>query len=313
MRNKVLNLGVLKMKLYAPNYYKQFNCIADKCTHSCCVGWEIDIDDRTAEKYAVLSSSYGEYIRKSIAYDGTRHFCLLDSQKCPHLNAQGLCNVILNAGEDYLCDICREHPRFYNKTSHGVEVGIGMSCEESCRIILSSDEYLNFSHIGEVDGECDTTFDAVSLRGEIYEIISHASLSYGEILSKIQSKFEISPSELSDSEWNDVLTSLDYLDEKNRERFSAYSSASAKEAAPDSVLKRALAYFIFRHCSPAQNESEFKAALGLSLFLERLIASVSRAEAARSIPEIIEIARTVSEEIEYCEENTDSIKLEFLF
>ena len=27
-----------------------------------------------------------------------------------------LCRIILNLGEDALCDICREHPRFYNFT-----------------------------------------------------------------------------------------------------------------------------------------------------------------------------------------------------
>ena len=39
------------MKLYAPAYYKNFKCIADKCEHSCCVGWEIDIDKETLDKY----------------------------------------------------------------------------------------------------------------------------------------------------------------------------------------------------------------------------------------------------------------------
>ena len=32
------------MKLIAPEYYTKFHCIADKCRHSCCVGWEIEID-----------------------------------------------------------------------------------------------------------------------------------------------------------------------------------------------------------------------------------------------------------------------------
>ena len=34
-----------------PNYYDKFKCIADKCRHSCCIGWEIDIDDDTMELY----------------------------------------------------------------------------------------------------------------------------------------------------------------------------------------------------------------------------------------------------------------------
>ena len=31
--------------------YSEFKCKADKCKHSCCNGWEIDIDASTAEKY----------------------------------------------------------------------------------------------------------------------------------------------------------------------------------------------------------------------------------------------------------------------
>ena len=32
------------MRIIAPDYYREFHCIADKCRHSCCIGWEIDID-----------------------------------------------------------------------------------------------------------------------------------------------------------------------------------------------------------------------------------------------------------------------------
>lgn len=44
------------MKLYAPEYYKNFKCIADKCEHSCCIGWEIDIDEETLKKYENLEN-----------------------------------------------------------------------------------------------------------------------------------------------------------------------------------------------------------------------------------------------------------------
>ena len=42
------------MKTYAPKYYQQFHCIADKCKHSCCIGWEIDIDKDVFPENAVL-------------------------------------------------------------------------------------------------------------------------------------------------------------------------------------------------------------------------------------------------------------------
>ena len=34
-----------------PDYYNKFKCIANRCRHSCCIGWEIDIDDSTLQKY----------------------------------------------------------------------------------------------------------------------------------------------------------------------------------------------------------------------------------------------------------------------
>ena len=58
------------MKLYAPQYYKDFKCIADKCDHSCCIGWEIDVDGEALERYEGLSGGYGDAVKDSISYDG---------------------------------------------------------------------------------------------------------------------------------------------------------------------------------------------------------------------------------------------------
>ena len=105
------------MKLYAPKYYEKFVCIADRCRHSCCIGWEIDVDRETAEKYKKMTDGYGLEIKKSLSHKGTTHFKLKKDDRCPHLNDHGLCKIILNVGEDCLCEICREHPRslWYNK------------------------------------------------------------------------------------------------------------------------------------------------------------------------------------------------------
>ena len=34
-----------------PDYYDTFKCKANLCTDNCCIGWEIDIDENTYEKY----------------------------------------------------------------------------------------------------------------------------------------------------------------------------------------------------------------------------------------------------------------------
>ena len=132
------------MKLYAPKYYEEFKCIADKCTHSCCIGWEIDVDENSYKKYKKSKCQYAKAVLSSIENGDTPHFALKENDRCPHLDERGLCKIIINMGEGYLCDICREHPRFYNFTNYGKEVGIGMSCPEACRIILNSDDYDEF-------------------------------------------------------------------------------------------------------------------------------------------------------------------------
>lgn len=292
------------MKLRAPEYYKHFKCIADKCSHSCCVGWEIDVDPSAAEKYASLTDGYGATIAKSIEWGDTPHFKLCENDRCPHLDERGLCRIISNLGEDYLCHICREHPRFYNDTPHGKEVGIGMSCEEAARLILSSDGYLNIEEIGEADDEeNEFFFDPLPLRERIYSLLSDRSLPYSQRLQAISDGHEIS---LDVIDRHSLIGSLEYLDEGHKALFSDFSSEFDTPKELDLPLERALAYFIYRHCSSAWDEEEFRAALGFSLFCERLICSLSV-----SGVNTYEAARIVSEELEYSEDNTERIKNEF--
>ena len=54
------------MKTYAPKYYQQFHCIADKCKHSCCIGWDVYLDEETEGKYANLQGDLGASIRSHL-------------------------------------------------------------------------------------------------------------------------------------------------------------------------------------------------------------------------------------------------------
>ena len=121
------------MKITVPDYYLKFKCIADKCTDSCCIGWEIDIDDRTMAKYAALGGDFGEKIRE-ITQHGV--FPLGENGRCAFLDDNGLCRIISAVGEGYLCDICREHPRYYGIGADGLDGGLGLACPEAARIIL---------------------------------------------------------------------------------------------------------------------------------------------------------------------------------
>ncbi len=301
------------MKLYAPSYYQNFVCIADRCRHTCCVGWEIDVDEETMEVYRSLSQGYGKTVAQSIEDGEAPHFRLLAGDRCPHLNEQGLCRIILSMGESYLCEICREHPRFYHDTPRGKEVGVGMACEEAARLILSSDGYADFIEVGVLAGRAPRkrgAFDPLALREEIYAILGDKSLPYAARLHYIAEAYGVSPLAHTDAEWRTRLQELEYLDEAHRELFVRYTSESVVAEAWEEPLCHALAYFVFRHCSAARDASEFRAALGFALFCERLIASVA-AHGTGTLEWLAEVSRTVSEELEYSEENTDTLKLAF--
>lgn len=52
----------------------------------------------------------------------------------------GLCELILHCGDGILCDICALHPRFFNESGEVREGGLGLCCEEVCRLLYSSRE-----------------------------------------------------------------------------------------------------------------------------------------------------------------------------
>lgn len=300
------------MKLFAPKYYEKFKCLADRCTHSCCIGWEIDVDKEAICRYGELGED-GIRILSTVDFSGDiPHFMLVENERCPHLREDGLCRIISDLGEKYLCSICREHPRFYNFTGKGVEVGVGASCEAAAELILSSDSY-SYIVLIEDDGEIEACerngADFFGKRSEIYKILSDKSLPYPNRLSLIYDTFSVSPSILSDDEWRSTLSGLEYLSEESRELFMSYSfSADAKYG---QLSERALAYFIYRHTGAARSESDFRASLGLALFLERLYTSIVKR--AGSYGETVSLLVRLSEEIEYSEDNTETIKNEFLF
>lgn len=120
------------MKTYAPDYYRDFKCIASACKNTCCQKWEIDVDDDTLKRYLA-----DEYIAPHIITDGTPRIKLKEDGFCPFLTKDRLCGLILKYGEDSLCRICADHPRFRSFWTDRTEIGIGLVCEEAARIILT--------------------------------------------------------------------------------------------------------------------------------------------------------------------------------
>ena len=139
-----------------PSFADAFSCKAGECRHSCCKGWEIDIDDRSLSLYRQLPGTWWERMNAAVSVDESgAHFVLTAQDACPFLRQDGLCDLILAFGEDVLCDICALHPRFYELIGMYELSGLGLSCEAVCELLLAEG--------GELQFLCEETGESFSL------------------------------------------------------------------------------------------------------------------------------------------------------
>lgn len=144
------------MILRTPDYYKDFHCIGSPCKHNCCVGWGVDIDERSFSKYNNVVGAFGERLRHSMTIDDGCYTFKMNGERCPFLNDKNLCDIYINMGEESLCMVCTEYPRFGTQYGDLLEKGLGFSCEEAGRLILSHKEKVIFNDC-EYFGESEET------------------------------------------------------------------------------------------------------------------------------------------------------------
>ena len=97
---------------------------------------------------------------------------------------------------------------------------------------------------------------------------------------------------------------MEYLNQDHRTIFAGYSTDKRADGF-DEYSRRALAYFVYRHCTEAYDEEDFSVRLAFCLQMESLFASLLVSENARDLQKTAEILSIISEEIEYSEENTE--------
>ena len=175
------------MKFIVPSYYDDFQCIADKCTDNCCIGWEIGIDSDTAAYYRSLGGDLGRRLCENITDEDT---FILQGERCPMLNEKNLCDIIIHCGNDHLCQICRDHPRYFEWYGDVKEGGIGLSCEEGARLILTTDHVtLQEKQVDEKKEEIDEELlhFLCTFRKQIFDLLEHECMPLSEKLCKILS------------------------------------------------------------------------------------------------------------------------------
>lgn len=297
------------MRTFVPHYYSDFKCKAGECRHSCCIGWEIDIDPVTLQKYNSIQNDLKKKLQDNIDFQNEcACFKLSQNERCPFLNEHNLCEIILNLGEENLCDICTDHPRFRHFYSDRTEIGLGICCEEACRVILSDSR--SFSLIPDCLNDENLQSEEFSFYKERDLILKAVENSSGifSAIDKINEMYNLNSTELDLHKTADFFFSLEMLDTDWKDTLLLLKTP--KKAYVDKQCEKAFInlykYFLYRHL----DNDYFYEALKFAEISSKLIWAICE-RTDFSFENICEIARAYSTEIEYSDENKDKV-IEFL-
>ncbi|MGY3914841.1 flagellin lysine-N-methylase [Aeromonas australiensis] len=126
---------------FVPVFFKNFQCIGDKCEDTCCRGWNISIDKKTYRTYSShpdlwLRTETMKHIQKVKKDDHNWGQIILNEEGyCPFLS-DGWCQIHKEAGVDALSNTCRSYPRVETRFGDNLKLSLTLSCPEVCRQVL---------------------------------------------------------------------------------------------------------------------------------------------------------------------------------
>jgi len=285
-----------------PSYYKDFHCIGSRCRHNCCIGWEIDIDGESYEKYMAAGGEMGERLKSGIAHGDTPHFKCRENGRCVFLNGQNLCDIITELGEEHLCTICAEHPRFTNELPDRYEHGLGLCCEEAARLILTREEPVSFT-------EADTDDEVLLLRDRVIGILQDRSADIDARCDAALRECGISLPRRSVTEWAEFYLTLERLDGCWGDVLAEIRDSADAPPIPTYMWENLLVYFVYRHMANAADTEDAAYRLAFAVLSYRMI----RAALSVTDEDVLELCRLYSAEIEYSTDNTDAVLDELYF
>lgn len=320
------------MIVRVPDYFDQFSCLAGACPHSCCVGWEVVLDEETVQRYQDVPGSLGQRLRAAMRTDEEGDVCFpLRGGRCPFLNGDDLCEIHCALGEAATSVTCREHPRFTEEYGPFREITLSAACPKANELLLGSGVPLTF-----LEREDDATAEEgdewldwlVPLRDHLLALLGDRSRPLRTRLRDFLLTAEAAQRLLDQDEMEelnrfcaapavkevslpaadtaalaagrDLLLDLEILEPDWRallERATRPQGAIVLEAGAE----RAAMYFAFRHILKAVNDGALLARAELCVFAVLMTAWLAE---DCGLPEAL---RLFSREIEHDEDNLEAL------
>ena len=298
------------MKNFVLNYYSQFKCIAEKCVHTCCAGWDICIDSKTISAYKNEKSGFGETLRKGVDFKKGR-FKTDKSGRCAFLNDLGLCDIITNLGEQSLCQVCSDHPRFRSFWDDRVETGFGFCCEYATQIILSFKDTIHPLLTNDDNTEQKPSFVQERIWAFREKALSYIQDRSTPINKRINTLLEICG--IKDCSKLQKPLFRTFLSFERLDKGWAFRLKNAKKTGFSLITddcatlwcEQFLANSIYRHLTDAEDIVSAQARTGACVFSWWVINNIYKQEVGcnNDFNTICDIVRAYSAEVEYSQKN----------
>ncbi len=305
------------MKEYVLNYYSKFKCVAGDCKHTCCAGWEMLIDGQSLNNYKNARSSFSGALKNGINFNKSK-FKTDKKGRCAFLNENNLCNIIINLGENSLCQVCKDHPRFRTFFADRTEMGLGFCCEEVAKVVLSFDEKIAPVLISDDNNEKELDFIQKSIlefRSQALKIIQDRNQRIGD---RIYNLLSLCRANVENVNFNLILKSFltfERLDKSWTARLKALKKKEFTSEIEDNLslyAEQFLANSLYRHLSGAEDTLSARAraiACVLGWWIVKNIFEQEKAEEKEDFDVLSDVVRAYSAEVEYSEKNLQKLFL----
>ncbi len=155
--------------VYVPEWLLNFRCSGGLCEHTCCQGWNINVDEKHAQMYLQFSDSCFQPIihtlmkktpvlrkHKKSNQEYLFHLPDMPDGKCPLMNQQGLCSLQIKFGPNALCNTCFFFPRLMWQIDNNYSMSCSLSCPEVLKLAIKPENPGNFTWMrNPIDPELD--------------------------------------------------------------------------------------------------------------------------------------------------------------
>lgn len=308
------------MRITKPVWDSEFRCLTSACPDTCCALWEIPVDEDSAARLRAMDGALGARLREALVQvEGEWQFARKDG-RCVLLNAENLCELYAQCGEDSLCRTCHLHPRFVEQYGGRREVMAGLSCPAWIESYLRRTEPVAFVTEETDEPICDYTdidaalfFRLLKARETALAIAQTRTLSIRERLEQLLALGE----ELDGAEgecrqqrvlptYLAKLRSLEILMPQWR---AALHPSTPVGAVSPLYLEKVLVYDLFRFFLKGVYDGRVLPWIKLAVFHALVLCAVA---GGKSECEQAELIRLYSKEIEHNAENLASLHRAFL-